>query len=85
MKNKTNDEFYETDYNKILKSLDDTFYNCEVLYNLGEQEVIKKEGKYFLSSTINPNIQKEISRKSALELGTISNSNNQSKNNYFYE
>ncbi len=85
MKDKTKDTYIEPNFEKILRDINLNTNECEVLYNLGGQEVVKKDGKYFLSSSINPNISKEISRESAQELWDIYNLNSKSKDNNVIE
>lgn len=40
----------------------------EVLYTFGEQEIVKDNGKFYLSNTINPRYNKEITREMATEI-----------------
>ena len=47
--------------------------DTEVMFTLGNQEVVKQNDKYFLNNAINPNISKEITRDTAYELMQISN------------
>lgn len=75
MKKHTNDMYFEPNLDKILRNININTNECEVLYSLGDQEVLKKDGKYFLSASKNPNISKEITRDSANELWEIYNLN----------
>lgn len=85
MKNKTNEEIEELNWKNILDKVDVECNSCEVLYNMGDQEVIKKDGKYFLSSTFNSNIFKEITRDDALELESIYDLKNKCKSDNFFK
>lgn len=75
MKKKVNDRYFDSNCDKILRDININTNECEVLYSLGKQEVLKRDGKYFLSSSRNPNISKEISRESANELWDVYNLN----------
>lgn len=68
---KTNDVYKNCNMEDILNSINIGCDSCEVLYNLGGQEVIKRDGKYYLESCFKPNISKEITRDAANELWNV--------------
>lgn len=53
---------------QFLKNYQETECFYEVLYTMGEQEIVKDNGKYYLTHTIYPNRKKEISCVTATEL-----------------
>lgn len=61
----------------LLENIPNIASDTEVMFTLGEQEVVKHNDKYFLGNAVNPNITKEITRDTAYELMKI---NEQRKN-----
>jgi len=59
--------------------------DTEVMFTLGEQEIVKQNDKYFLGNAVNPNISKEISRDTAYELIQIKNQQKKKTNIKFFE
>ena len=67
--NKVDEEIYiPEDPLKFLKAYDTGESFTEVLYTFGEQEIVKDNGKFYLSNTINPYYNKEITREMATEI-----------------
>lgn len=66
----------EAEYIPPLELLDNMCISpsdTEVIFTLGEQEIIKENDKYFLANVINSNISKEITKDAAYELIQIKN------------
>lgn len=70
MKNKKTDEeiYIPQDPLEFLKGYEDKESFTEVLYTFGEQEIVKDNGKFYLSNTFYPNCNKEITREMATEI-----------------
>ncbi len=72
MKNKRMDkiveEYIPEDPLVFLKAYDMGEGFTEVLYTFGEQEIVKDNGKFYLSNTVNPYYNKEITREMATEI-----------------
>jgi len=85
MKKLTNEEAYELQWKDVLDRVDFKCNSCEVLYNMGNQEVLKKDGQYFLASTINHNVCKEITRETARELENIYEQKNKFQTDNFFK
>lgn len=70
MKNKriNMEQYVPEDPIEFLKNYQDKECFTEVLYTFGEQEIIKDNGKFYLSNTINPYYNKEITREMATEI-----------------
>lgn len=70
MKNKREDieQYIPADPLEFLKSYEACDGFTEVLYTLGDQEIVKDNGKFYLSNTINPYYNKEITRETATEI-----------------
>lgn len=62
------DEYIPQDPLEFLKCHEDKEGFKEVLYTFGEQEIFKDNGKFYLSNTIYPNCNKEITREMATEI-----------------
>lgn len=67
-KDKSNEEYIPEDPLVFLKSFEGLQEDREVLCTLGDEEIIKDDGKYYLSNTLNPRYSKEITRESATEI-----------------
>lgn len=67
-KEKVMDNYIPIDPLKYLKEFEYEDVSKEVLCTLGNEEIIKEDGKYYLANTINPRYSKEISRESATEI-----------------
>lgn len=70
MKNKriNNEQYIPEDPIVFLKNCEVQESFTEVLYTFGDQEIIKDNGKFYLSNTINPYYNKEITREMATEI-----------------
>ena len=70
MKNKRieNEQYIPVDPLEYLKNYESQESFTEVLYTFGEQEIIKDNGKFYLSNTVNPCYNKEITREMATEI-----------------
>ena len=70
MKNKrlNNEPYIPEDPIAFLKNYEDRESFTEVLDTFGDQEIIKDNGKFYLSNTINPYYNKEITREMATEI-----------------
>lgn len=70
MKNKriNNEQYIPEDPIAFLKKCEAQESFTEVLYTFGDQEIIKDNGKFYLSNTINPYYNKEITREMATEI-----------------
>lgn len=70
MKNKKTDEeiYMPLDPLEFLQGYEDKESFTEVLYTFGEQEIVKDNGKFYLSNTVYPNCNKEITREMATEI-----------------
>lgn len=67
--NKLEEEIYiPEDPLMFLKAYDAGESFTEVLYTFGEQEIVKDNGKFYLSNTMNPYYNKEITREMATEI-----------------
>lgn len=62
------DEYMPEDPLEFLKCYENKEGTKEVLFTFGDQEILKENGKFYLSNTINPYYNKEITRESATEL-----------------
>lgn len=69
----------------LLDAIPNLFSDTEVMFTLGEQEIVKQNDKYFLGNAVNPNISKEISRDTAYELIQIKNQQIKKNNIKFFE
>lgn len=69
----------------LLNSIPNMSSDTEVMFTLGEQEVVKQQDKYFLGNAINPNISKEITRETAYELMKIKEQQNNKDKFKFFE
>lgn len=69
MKNKMdyNFEYVPQDMLEVLKNYESNDEFKEVLYTFGEEEIVKENGKFYLSHTMFPNLKKEISCAEATE------------------
>lgn len=67
-KEKVMDNYIPIDPLKYLKDFDKEDISKEVLCTLGNEEIVKENGKYYLANTINPRYSKEITRESATEI-----------------
>lgn len=67
-KEKVMDNYIPLDPLKYLKDFDKEDISKEVLCTLGNEEIVKENGKYYLANTINPRCFKEITRESATEI-----------------
>lgn len=67
---KTNkiEEYEPKDPLEMLKEFGDKDSFREVLYTFGSEEVVKENGKYYLSNTMYPDVNKEITMETATEL-----------------
>lgn len=61
-------EYIPEDPLQVLKSYQEHESFKEVLYTFGTEEIVKDNGRFYLSSTIYPSKTKEISREMATEL-----------------
>lgn len=52
----------------MLKNFEEKEDFREVLYTFGNEEIVKENGKYYLSHTMYPSQNKEISRETATEM-----------------
>ena len=70
MRNKriNSEQYIPEDPIEFLKKYEDKESFTEVLYTFGDQEIIKDNGKFYLSNTINPYYNKEITREMATEI-----------------
>lgn len=70
MKNKriNMEQYVPEDPIEFLKNYKDKECFTEVLYTFGDHEIIKDNGKFYLSNTINPYYNKEITREMATEI-----------------
>ena len=70
MRNKrlNNEQYIPQDPLEFLKCYESKEEFTEVLYTFGEQELVKDNGKFYLSSTLYPNCNKEITREMATEI-----------------
>lgn len=67
-KDKVMDEYIPIDPLAFLSGMEEKEETREVLYTFGEQELIRDDGKYYLSHTIYPNVSKEITKETATEM-----------------
>ena len=67
-KDKVMDEYIPIDPLAFLSEMEEQETGREVVYTFGEQEIIKDDGKFYLSHTIYPNVAKEISKQAATEM-----------------
>ena len=67
-KDKIMDEYIPIDPLNYLSQMSEKESIREVVYTFGEQEIIKDDGKFYLSHTIYPNVTKEISKQTATEM-----------------
>ena len=74
-----------TDMEEMLKGLTFRETSCEVLYNMGGQEVVKREGRYFLEHPFDASYSKEITREAANELWDVYILGEQMKQKEIYE
>lgn len=61
-------EYVPEDPLMVLKNFKPVHGSKEVLYTLGDQEIVKEDGKFYLCHTIYPNLNKEITRELATEI-----------------
>lgn len=63
-----NEQYIPEDPLEFLKNYESEEAFTEVLYTFGDQEIVKDNGKFYLSNTINPYYNKEITREMATEI-----------------
>lgn len=70
MKNKRIEEepYIPQDPLSFLKGYQEKEDFTEVIYTFGEQEIVKDNGKFYLSNTVYPMCNKEITREMATEI-----------------
>ena len=78
-------EIYTNSMEDILKNLTVRETSCEVLYNMGGQEVVKRDGKYFLEYPFDASFSKEITRETANELWDVYILGEKTKQRKIYE
>ncbi len=78
-------EIYTNSMEDILKNLTIRETSCEVLYNMGGQEVVKRDGRYFLEYPFDASFSKEITRETANELWDVYILGEQMKQRGIYE
>ena len=62
------DEYIPKSPLEILKNFEEKEDAKEVLFTFGNEEIVKDNGKYYLSHTKYPSLNKEISMETATEL-----------------
>lgn len=67
-KGKVSFNYIPKDPLEVLKEFSLPETTREVIYTLGDQEIVKDNGKFYLCHTIYPNFAKEISKQAATEV-----------------
>lgn len=78
-------EIYTNSMEDMLKNLTIKGTSCEVLYNMGGQEVVKRDGRYFLEYPFDASLSKEITRETANELWDVYILGEKTKHKEIYE
>lgn len=82
---KTSGVYENSSMEEILNNINLGCSSCEVLYNLGGQEVVKRDGKYYLESYPSSSVSKEITREAANELWNVYTLGKKQDSNNIYE
>ncbi len=67
-KDKVMDEYIPIDPLTFLNEFKPEESLREVMFNMGEQEIVQEDGKFYLCHTMYPSVSKEISKATAAEI-----------------
>lgn len=67
-KDKVMDEYIPLDPLAVLSEFKEEESLREVMFTMGEQEIVQDDGKFYLCHTMYPNVSKEISKATATEM-----------------
>ena len=67
-KDKLMDEYIPLDPLAVLNEFKEEESLKEVMFTMGEQEIVQDDGKFYLCHTVYPNVSKEISKETATEI-----------------
>ena len=77
-KDKVMDEYIPIDPLQFLSEYKEEESLKEVMFTMGEQEIVQDDGKFYLCHTMYPNVSKEISKETATEMWQIYNNKDSS-------
>ena len=72
-KDKVMDEYIPLDPLAVLSEFKEEESLREVMFTMGEQEIVQDDGKFYLCHTMYPNVSKEISKATATEMWQVYN------------
>ena len=83
-KDKVMDEYIPIDPLQFLSEYKEEESLREVMFNMGEQEIVQDDGKFYLCHTMYPNVSKEISKETATEMWQIYNNKERSDISFLF-
>ena len=83
-KDKVMDEYIPIDPLEFLNNYKEEESLREVMFNMGEQEIVQDDGKFYLCHTMYPNVSKEISKDTATEMWQIYNNKERSDISFLF-
>ena len=83
-KDKVMDEYIPIDPLQFLSEYKEEESLREVMFTMGEQEIVQDDGKFYLCHTMYPNVSKEISKETATEMWQIYNNKDRSDISFLF-
>ena len=83
-KDKVMDEYIPIDPLQFLSEYKEEESLKEVMFTMGEQEIVQDDGKFYLCHTMYPNVSKEISKETATEMWQIYNMKDRSDISFLF-
>ena len=83
-KDKLMDEYVPIDPLTFLSEFKEQESLREVMFTMGEQEIVQDDGKFYLCHTVYPNVSKEISKDTATEMWQIYNNKERSDISFLF-
>jgi hypothetical protein len=83
-KDKVMDEYIPIDPLQFLSEYKEEESLREVMFTMGEQEIVQDDGKFYLCHTMYPNVSKEISKETATEMWQIYNMKDRSDISFLF-
>ncbi len=83
-KDKVMDEYIPIDPLQFLSEYKEEESLREVMFTMGEQEIVQDDGKFYLCHTMYPSVSKEISKDTATEMWQIYNNKERSDISFLF-